>query len=45
MGRAANLVTLVVVHAYEEAYGDELIRVISARRATKREKRQYEEGI
>jgi uncharacterized DUF497 family protein len=35
--------TLVVVHAYVET--NSLIRIISARRATKKEARFYEEGI
>jgi uncharacterized protein len=34
---------LVVVHCYREA--ESLIRMISARRATKKEVRAYEEGI
>ena len=35
--------TLVVVHCYREA--DSLIRIISARKATRKEVRFYEEGI
>lgn len=38
MGRA-----LVVVHCYRES--DSLIRIISVRKATKKEARVYEEGI
>ncbi len=34
---------LVVVHCYRES--DSLIRIISARKATKKEVRSYEEGI
>lgn len=34
---------LVVVHCYKES--DSLIRIISARKATKKEARLYEEGI
>lgn len=34
---------LVVVHCYREA--DSLVRIISARKATKKEARAYEEGI
>ena len=35
---------LLVVHAYrEEAYGEEVIRIISARRAEKHEIRRYQE--
>jgi uncharacterized DUF497 family protein len=44
MGRAGNDL-LVVVHTYREVTSDEVVvRVISARRATKNEQRQYEEG-
>jgi len=35
--------TLVVVHCYRDS--DSLIRIISARKATKKEVRFYEEGI
>jgi len=35
--------TLVVVHCYRES--ESLIRIISARKATKKEVRFYEEGI
>jgi len=35
--------TLVVVHCYRES--DSLIRIISARKATRKEIRTYEEGI
>lgn len=35
--------TLVVVHCYRE--GDSLVRIISARKATKKETRTYEERI
>ena len=35
--------TLVVVHCYQDS--DSLVRIISARRATKKELRFYEEGI
>lgn len=46
IGRAVNQRALVVVHTYRElSDGEEGIRIISARKATKREARQYEEGI
>lgn len=46
MGRAANASTLVVVHINKEQTSlGEVIRVISARKATKKERREYEEGI
>jgi len=37
--------TLVVVHLYWETANNEVVRIISARKATKREKKQDEEGI
>lgn len=44
MGRAGNDL-LVMVHTFREMNPDEVIvRIISARRATKNEQRQYEEG-
>ncbi len=46
IGRAGNGKLLVVVHTYlAEEEGREVIRVISARFATKRERMDYEEGI
>lgn len=41
LGMSGLLRTLVVCHCYRE--GDEVIRIISARKATKAERRQYEE--
>ena len=46
MGRSADTKTLVVVHTYRVSQGDlEMVRIISARKATRKEVRQYEEGI
>ena len=45
IGLAADSQTLVVVHLYRELGSNELVRIISARRATRKEKKQYEEGI
>lgn len=46
VGMAADQKTLVVVHTYKEySSGDEMVRIISARTATKKEKEDYEEGI
>ena len=43
IGQDRNNVTLVVVHTYREADPlDAQIRIISARRATKKEDRQYQ---
>ncbi|MGY6554099.1 MAG: BrnT family toxin [Wenzhouxiangella sp.] len=45
LGRSGNGSLLVIVHTYEELdTGTALIRVISARAATKRETRDYETG-
>lgn len=43
LGVSSAARTLVVVHSYRES--DSLIRVISARKATKKEVRFYEEAI
>ncbi|MBI2027013.1 MAG: BrnT family toxin [Deltaproteobacteria bacterium] len=45
IGRSMNLSTIIVVHTYMTHGKQEFIRIISARVATRREKRQYEEGI
>ncbi len=46
VGCALDHKTLVVIHTDQiEEKVDEYIRIISARRATVKEKRQYEEGI
>ena len=41
LGLSEKLNMLVVCHCYRE--NDEIIRIISARKATKNEKKQYEE--
>ena len=46
LGQAREARLLLVVHTYIEIAQDHAaIRIISARRPTKRETRQYEEGI
>ncbi len=46
VGRAIDHKTLIVVHLYKNMEDQkEMIRIISARQATKREVKQYEEGI
>jgi hypothetical protein len=46
IGRSAEQSTLLVVHTYQIRGKDtEIIRIISARRATRKETIQYEEGI
>jgi uncharacterized DUF497 family protein len=42
MGQIGGLVILVVAHTYKEQEGDETIRIISARKATRSERRYYE---
>lgn len=43
LGMAAGVVLLLVVHTYP-GDGDDLIRIVSARRATKAERRAYEDA-
>ncbi len=45
LGQSVTGELLVVIHTYKETVGHEIIRIISARKATKKEKKQYEEGI
>lgn len=46
LGRASQDRLLLVVHTHIELVDDRIaIRIISARSATRRERRQYEEGI
>ena len=44
IGRLENLVILVVVHTTRDEHGDEVTRIISARKGTPRERRFYEEA-
>ena len=44
IGRLENLVILVVVHTAHDERGEETARIISARKATPRERRYYEEA-
>ena len=44
MGSVAPGVVLFVVHTWFEQNGEEVIRIISARRAESRERRRYEEA-
>jgi uncharacterized DUF497 family protein len=44
LGLAGGIVILVVAHTYREEDGEEVIRIISARRATPRERTLYEQG-
>jgi hypothetical protein len=44
IGRLENLVILVVAHTTRDQHGEEIVRMISARKATPRERRAYEEN-
>lgn len=43
LGMSIKLIIMIVVHCYKES--DEIIRIISARRATKNECNEYEEYL
>jgi hypothetical protein len=45
VGSIESIVILVVVHTYQEASPDEIIRIVSARPATRRERRLYAQAI
>jgi uncharacterized DUF497 family protein len=45
IGRAAGISVLLVVHANREERGGDVIRIITARKATPRERRLYEEAL
>ena len=44
IGMAGGVQLLVVAHTQRDGNGDEVIRIISARRAAPRERRRYGEG-
>lgn len=44
IGRLENFLILVVVHTTWDEDGEEVVRIISARKATPRERRFYEEA-
>jgi len=45
IGMAAGVQLLLVVHTHHDAQGEEVIRIISARRPTAKERKRYEQGI
>ena len=45
LGLASGIVVLVVAHTYGEKDGEEMIRLISARRATPLDRRIYDENL
>jgi hypothetical protein len=44
LGLAGVVVLLVVAHTYRDSDAGEVLRIISARKATKRERNSYERG-
>ena len=45
LGLADGMVVLLVAHTWREEHGEEVIRIISARKATPHERRIYEENF
>ena len=45
IGSIENLIVLVVVHTYREEGSDEVVRIISARPVTRRERKLYAQVI
>ena len=43
LGKTLNETVLLVVHTFRNSEGEEFVRIISARRATKKEKKTYNE--
>lgn len=44
VGLISSLAVVVVVHTWQEADGEEVVRIVSARKASARERRLYEEN-
>jgi uncharacterized protein len=44
IGTVGGVVLLIVAHTYRDDGDDEVIRIISARKATRKERRDYENG-
>ncbi len=45
LGLVGGIVVLLVAHTYHEEGGEEVIRIVSARKATPHERKIYEQGI
>jgi uncharacterized protein len=45
MGLVNGIVVLIVAHTFSDDGGEEIVRIISARKATARERYRYHEGI
>jgi uncharacterized protein len=43
IGEIRGMVILIVAHTYSKKKGEEQVRIISARKATKKERQRYEE--
>jgi len=44
LGNVGGNIVVLVAHTYSEAHGEEVIRIISARKATSTERKAYEEA-
>jgi uncharacterized DUF497 family protein len=44
LGLAGGIVVVLVAHTYREDAAEEVVRIISARKATKTERRRYEQA-
>lgn len=44
VGHAGGVVLLLVAHTYRDEDGDEVVKIISARKATRHERVRYEQG-
>ena len=44
VGLAGGVVLLLVAHTYRDEDGDEVVKIISARKATRHERVRYEQG-
>lgn len=42
IGQVLGIVLLIVAHTYRDDHGEETIRIISARKATRKERRDFE---
>ena len=45
VGMAGGVLVMFVAHTYRESDGEEVVRIISARKARPRERSRYEEGL
>lgn len=45
LGLVGGVVVLLVAHTYRDDSGEEVVRIVSARKATAHERQRYEKGI